>query len=284
MKQKIRYTPNETNDLCSKEQIVFIDIRDTEHFQKGHIPGAVHVPEIFTYLSESTPEGLENLHKKYKELFSQAGLSPDKTVIVYEDSLHNRYGGSCRGYWLLTYLGHEKTGILDGGFTAWIKAGLPVTTQASSPELVEFKLDVRPDIMATMDDVLKSIDDPSVTLLDDRDRVEWIGESSSPYGVDFAPRKGRIPGAKWIEWYEFMDRTLDIPAFKTKDEIKTLCARHGIYPDNDIIVYCFKGSRASNTYVALKESGFKKVRVYYASWNEWSRHPELPIEEGPPKE
>jgi hypothetical protein len=26
---------------------------------------------------------------------------------------------------------------------------------------------------------------------------EWIAESSSPYGKDYAPRKGRIPGAKW---------------------------------------------------------------------------------------
>ncbi len=41
-------------------------------------------------------------------------------------------------------------------------------------------------------------------LLDDRDRVEWVGASSSPYGIDFTPRKGRIAGAKWIEWYEYM--------------------------------------------------------------------------------
>jgi len=42
-----------------------------------------------------------------------------------------------------------------------------------------------------------------------RDRVEWIGASSSPYGVDFAPRKGRLPGAIWIPWYDFMDKRED---------------------------------------------------------------------------
>jgi len=98
---------------------------------------------------------------------------------------------------------------------------------------------------------------------------------------DIAPRKGRIPGAKWIEWYDFMDRSLAIPAFKSTQEIQSICAAQGIYPDDEIIIYCFKGARASNTYVALKEACFKKLRVYFGSWNEWSRYPQLPIEEGP---
>jgi len=283
MTKKILYTPKEVYELASNEPVVPIDIRDNEQFKNGHIPNAVNISEIFYYLGESTAEGLANMHKKYKELFSKAGLSSEKTAIVYEDSLNNRYGGSCRGFWLLSYLGHSKTGILDGGFSAWVKAGLPVTEEIKTPVPTDFQIHPQPDIMATKDDVLKAINDPSVILLDDRDKVEWLGESSSPYGVDFAPRKGRIPGAKWIEWYEFMDQTLDIPAFKSKEEIRKICANHGIHPDDDIIIYCFKGSRASNTYVALKEVGFKKLRVYFGSWNEWSRHPELPIEEGHPK-
>ncbi len=32
--------------------------------------------------------------------------------------------------------------------------------------------------------------------LDVRDVDEWIADSSSPYGKDFCPRKGRIPGAR----------------------------------------------------------------------------------------
>jgi thiosulfate/3-mercaptopyruvate sulfurtransferase len=47
-----------------------------------------------------------------------------------------------------------------------------------------------------------------------------------------------------------------------------------------VIVYCFKGARASNTFVALEEAGIKDVGIYFGSWNEWSRDPSLPIEEG----
>ncbi len=100
----------------------------------------------------------------------------------------------------------------------------------------------------------------TVKLLDNRDKIEWIGKSSSPYGVDYAPRKGRIPGATWIEWYDFLERDGAIPYFKTVEEIREICARHGLYPQDDIIIYCFKGARASNTFVALKEAGFNKVR------------------------
>jgi thiosulfate/3-mercaptopyruvate sulfurtransferase len=54
----------------------------------------------------------------------------------------------------------------------------------------------------------------------------------------------------------------------------------GIAPDSTIYLYCFKGARASNTFLALKESGFKNVKMYFGSWNEWSRDPALPIDEG----
>ena len=32
----------------------------------------------------------------------------------------------------------------------------------------------------------------------------------------------------------------------------------------------------------LKQAGFDDVRMYFGSWNEWSRDPALPIETAPP--
>jgi thiosulfate/3-mercaptopyruvate sulfurtransferase len=77
-----------------------------------------------------------------------------------------------------------------------------------------------------------------------------------------------------------MDEEGEIPHFKSPEEIRAICAQVGLYPDDDIIIYCFKGARASNTYIALKIAGFNNIRNYYGSWNEWSRNPELPIHEG----
>ena len=67
-----------------------------------------------------------------------------------------------------------------------------------------------------------------------------------------------------------------------KDEILAECATVGITPASTVYLYCFKGARASNTFVALKNAGVKDVRMYFGSWNEWSRDASLPIEEGAP--
>ncbi len=279
MKEKIVYTTGEVNRALQNGNITLVDVRDAEDFAQGHIPGAVNIPEMFTTLSMSTPEGLREMQDIFTPLFSKAGIRSDKPVVVYEESLETRFGGSCRGYFQLTLLGHDHVGILDGGFAQWKHDGLPVTKEASRVQDSSFESRIRKDIMATMDDVVAALDDPRVKLLDVRDEDEWQGLSSSPYGVDFAPRKGRLPGARWIEWYQFMDPRKEIQHFRTAEEIRALCAQVGLYPEDDIIIYCFKGARASNTYIALKLAGFKNIRNYYGSWNEWSRHPELPIHE-----
>jgi thiosulfate/3-mercaptopyruvate sulfurtransferase len=72
------------------------------------------------------------------------------------------------------------------------------------------------------------------------------------------------------------------PMFKAKDEILAECASVGVTPKTPVYLYCFKGARASNSLVALKEAGITDVRLYFGSWNEWSRDESLPIETGLP--
>lgn len=75
----------------------------------------------------------------------------------------------------------------------------------------------------------------------------------------------------------------DGPVFKSSDEVLAECLTVGIALDTPVIVYCFKGARASNTHFILKEAGIRDVKIYFGSWNEWSRDPALPIEDGFPK-
>lgn len=281
MTEKILYTLREVQALLAEGSVLLVDIRDQDTFAQGHIPGAVNLPEIFSFLSESSLEGLAALQNAFAASFSRVGVIQARKVIFYEDSFDTRYGASCRGYWLARYLGHRDCGILDGGFRAWQQYGLPEETAEIPPAPSRFIPQPDHALMATREDVLKALGDPRTILLDNRDADEWLGQTSSPYGFDFAPRRGRIPGARWIEWYSFMSRAA-IPAFRPAQEIRALCAGQQIYPDSEIIIFCFKGSRAANTYVALKLAGFTRLRVYFASWNEWSRDPNLPIESGEP--
>ena len=233
MNSKLIYTPAEANVKRLAGEVTLVDVRAKEDFDKGHIPDAVNIPEMFTTLSMSTADGLQEMQDIFVPLLRKAGIRHDQSVVVYEESLDTRYGGSCRGYFQLSVFGHRDVGILDGGLSQWLREGLPMTTDATVATPSSFEPVLQKDFIATLDDMVVAIENPQVKLLDNRDEDEWRGVSSSPYGADFAPRKGRIPGA-----------------------------------------------RASNTYIALKMAGFNKVRNYYGSWNEWSRHPELPIDAG----
>lgn len=281
MSTPVLIAPAELQALMATEAVVVIDTRDADTYAAGHVPGAVNLREIFTFLATSTAEGLQELKGTFTEAFGKVGLSGAETAVFYEDALNTGFGQSCRGYYLLTWLGYPKVLVLNGGFPAWKAAGLPVSTEAAVPAPATFPSLPTADVMLTKEQMLAALGTETV-LLDVRDIDEWTGESSSPYGKDFAPRKGRLPGAKWIEWYRFMKPGAQGPQMKSALEVQAECATAGIAPSDTVYLYCFKGARASNTFMALKQAGFSDVRMYFGSWNEWSRDPALPIETTPP--
>jgi thiosulfate/3-mercaptopyruvate sulfurtransferase len=274
-------SPAELQALVASEPTVIIDTRDADTYAAGHVPGALNMREIFTFLATSTAEGLQELKATFAQHFGAAGLSGAETAVFYEDALNSGYGQSCRGYYLLTWLGYPKVKVLNGGFSAWKAAGLAVSTEPGMAKPAVFPEFPTADVMLTKEQVKAALGS-DVVLLDVRDIDEWTGESSSPFGKDFAPRKGRLPGAKWIEWYRFMKPSAMGPQIKSPLEVQAECATAGISPEDTVYLYCFKGARASNTFLALKQAGFADVRMYFGSWNEWSRDPALPIESGPP--
>lgn len=261
---------------------VIIDTRNPDSYAAGHIEGAVNLHDIFTFLATSDSAGMAELAAKFAADFGAAGLDGTKTAVIYEQSMNTGFGQSCRGYFLLSYLGYPSIKVLHGGLAAWEAAGMPLSTDPVTPVPAGFEIDpAAAEIMMDME-AMKAALETDAAILDVRDVDEWVGESSSPYGKDFCPRKGRIPGAVWIEWYRMMKPSPDGPVMKSPAEILAECATVGITPDTPVRLYCFKGARASNTFLALKEAGVKDVRMYFGSWNEWSRDPSLPIEEGLP--
>jgi len=282
MTDKVLLTPAELQGMMGPD-VVVIDTRSPDAYAAGHIPGAVNVHEIFTFLAMSTPEGMTELRQKFADAFGAAGLSGAETAVCYEESMNSGFGQSCRGYFLLSWLGYGKAKVLHGGFHAWKAAGLPVSTDPATPAAKSFPLsNSGSDMMIDRDAMLAAVGNDAIVKLDVRDVDEWIGTSSSPYGPDFCPRKGRIPGARWLEWYRLMKPTGAGPMFKTPDEIMAEAHTVGVGPSTPVYLYCFKGARASNTLVALREAGVRDVRMYFGSWNEWSRDESLPIETGMP--
>lgn len=271
-------TPVEVkNSNCN---FIFIDTREPADYNAGHIPGAVNVREIFTHISLSNKNELKSLAEKFSSIFGNVGLSGEEHAVIYEDAMHSGNGQSSRGYFLLKYLGYDKVSVLDGGFRAWIDSKLPVSQEIRPSVPKKFPANVNHSIMLTKDQMLEKINDKKTIFLDVRDPDEWYGKYSSPSGKDLDLQPGKIPGAVWMEWRLLIDTTKNIPVFRTNDEIKEICNKFGIDIASDIYIYCFKGSRAASTYLALKKAGFNNVKNYFASWNEWARDGKNPIDHG----
>ncbi|MBN3939397.1 sulfurtransferase [Nostoc sp. NMS9] len=280
MNTKLLISPQELTSLLAKKssQTVIIDTRSQEDYAISHISQAINIRDFFTYLLEnSSPAGLKELQEYFAKIMSRVGISGAEQLIVYEDALNKGYGQSCRAAFLLKYLGCAQVSILHGGYRAWLKAELPTTDEVPKGESSIFRLHPNADIMVTTTEMLQAIENPAIIKLDVRDRNEWLGLSSSPYNPDFCPRKGRIPNAVWLEWHHLMNSESEIPTFRSSDEIREICQSVGITSESIVYIYCFKGSRAANTLIALEEAGIS-AKNYFGSWNEWSRDFALPID------
>src|SRR5246500_2440879 len=158
---------SELTELLKKEPCVAIDARNPDAYGAGHIPSAVNVHDIFTYLATSTPEGMAELKTKFADAFGAAGLSGEETAVVYEQSMNSGVGQSCRGYYLLTMLGYPKVKVLHGGFDAWAAAGLPVTKDVPSPAKAGFSIVPEAgDILIDAKTMLAAVGKPGIAILD----------------------------------------------------------------------------------------------------------------------
>jgi len=274
-------TAEESVLLLKNPKVKFFDIRDPKNYEESHVPGSRNLNSVFSYLATSDDIGKKDLQLTFEELFQDSGLNKDDHAILYEDALNNRFGASCRGWYLLNLFGHSNVSIMHGGWKKWVQLGYPVTKELPKEGHGNFECHWNKDFWANKEDVFNVVSkkDTTTKLVDVRDNVEWVGDSSSPYGIDFTPRKGRIPGAIHVLWSDLMKTENGITHLKDNAEIKKILNDKGIQEKDNIIIYCFKGARASNSFICFKKAGFENVRNYFASWNEWSRDMKMPIDD-----
>jgi thiosulfate/3-mercaptopyruvate sulfurtransferase len=246
---------------------IIVDVRPAESFSQGHIPGAIHL-DLWGFSLIDTDEAprrafLWMIH----HVLEQRGINASRPVVVYEDNSGMR---AARLFWFLEYFGHPDARVLDGGFSAWLDAGLPVTRDAVAPRPVEWKAEPRNDIAAGWKEVALRLDSPDVVMLDTRSDDEYYGR------VARARRGGAIPGAVHIEWTRNLD---DEGAFKPAAELRDMYESAGVTSDKEVVAYCQGGYRAAHGYLALRLLGYPRVKNYLGSWKEWGDREELPVQE-----
>ena len=183
--------------LSDPNQIVFHVAMDRFGYDAGHVPGAVFAP-MGEFHSHSNADQLPD-PAAIATALGRLGLSNDKRLVVVGDPM-----SVAILFVALDYVGHGgKTAVLDGGLTAWREAGGTVSKEAAVTKPVTFTPTVRTDMVVDAAWVKENL--KRATLLDVRTRAEYDGTAN-----ERLPRKGHIPGAKFVPWLATFDAR-DVP-------------------------------------------------------------------------
>ncbi|MEP1095466.1 MAG: rhodanese-like domain-containing protein [Cyclobacteriaceae bacterium] len=256
-----------------KENLVIFHIGREDAYNKEHIVGAVYMqPSEYTYEDDVRVFDLPT-DQELKSLFESKGVSNNKDVVIYTPK--NWIPLVTRLYFTLDYLGHgHKTYILDGGLVAWKDSNGNISNEI--PKLTKGNFDIEPNmnLLADKEEVLASIEDERVDIVDCRAQVYYTAIEAT-HGA----RKGRVPGAKTIPYTTLYQET-DIGAykFKTLDQISEIFEGQELKKDQSIVLYCHIGMQLTVVYTAAKLLGYKNVKMYDGSFREWGPDETLPIE------
>ncbi len=241
-----------------------------EHYQAGHVPGAVYA-DLDSELA-APPEPSKGRHPlpSIDDLQRSArrwGLRAGQPVVVYDDN-----GGlaAARAWWLLRWAGISDVRILDGALSGWKHAGFELETGERVPEPGDVRLEGGHMPVVTADEAAAVARDG--VLLDARAEERYRGETEP---VD--SRAGHIPGA------------LSAPAtgnlapdgtFATAAELRRRYAAVGAAPGRQVAVYCGSGVTAAHDVAALELAGIGAA-LYPGSWSQWSADPQREVATGP---
>ena len=245
----------------------FRTVSGRANYEGGHIPTAG-----FADLKGELSDGDSPLQfavptpEQFVAAMSALGVGDDSRVVLYDS--HNS-AWAARVWWMLRWIGFDRAALLDGGLNAWTAGDRPLSTEPASRPAGTLTLALRPDLIADRDEVLASIENESVNLIDALSEAQYRGDVSM-YG-----RPGHIPGASNVPVFSLVD---DAGRYLPQDELVTIF-------DDDYetrsITYCGGGIAASSNAFIMTRLGFTDVAVYTASLQEWAADPANPLETSP---
>ncbi len=171
---------------------------------------------------------------------------------------------------MLSYLGHPRVHLLDGGVAAWRGSGRPLETGGGrAPPPGRFVVRCDPSLRAELPEAIAaSRAAAGAVLVDVRTRPEWDGERRY-----FEPRGGHLPGAVHLPWTDLLD---EHGRLRPADQLRALLAAKEVPEGRPLIVYCTGGVRSAFAWAALSTIG-RDVRNFDGSFYQWAARGDLPV-------
>jgi thiosulfate/3-mercaptopyruvate sulfurtransferase len=254
------------------------DLRDEswghDQYHAGHIPRAVYAS--LSHDLSAPPSGTNGRHplpcvEDLRVTFGRLGISLGTQVITYDQDA-GMYAS--RLWWMLRYMGHDAVAVLDGGWAKWVREGRPTRAGEEHVPTAVFGGQRRKDLRVVVDQVVSTLGDPSVLLVDARAPERFEGRNETLDRV-----AGHIPGS--VNHFFKRNVTSDgvmLPADTIREQFRELLGEHA---PKDVVMYCGSGVTACQNLVAMEYAGLGGAKLYPGSWSEWSSDPTRPVETGP---
>lgn len=241
----------------------------TREWRREHIPGSGFA-DLFELSDPDKPRRSLTLPsaQRFSERIGALGVSNDSRVVVY-DRRENMW--AARLWWMLRVFGFDDAAVLDGGWTAWKQAGYPVCPVPCRYPPATFHAVARPELILGKREVLATLDDPDVCLINALGRRQHRGEVNE-YG-----RRGHIPGSRNVTAWEILER--QTRCYRPLPELRR---KVGSALEADrIVTYCGAGAAAASLANVLVRLGHPRVAMYDGGLLEWCADRSLPLETGP---
>ncbi len=249
-----------------------VDVRERiTDYWLGHLPGAVYLNAEALRMSDHGVPVMLLEPGLLAEKLGTMGITPDDTVVVYTET------GDYKApflTWALDYIGHESSGVLEGGFDKWESEGRLVTQDYPSVAPTKYPMPtaLNDAVRAHLDEVHKARNDENTARVDVRPTPLYTGERG------FWKRNGHIPGFRGRFWGDDLQPD---GTWKPVDELREAYADLGVTPEKHVVVMCGQGLMSAHAYFTLKYVlGFPSVTNYDGGFHEWVADDALPVATG----
>ncbi|TVQ45377.1 MAG: sulfurtransferase [Gloeocapsa sp. DLM2.Bin57] len=192
----------------------------------------------------------------FTEKLNKIGVNSASIIVAYDD---NRFAFAARLWWLLRYFGHQQVMVLDGGFSAWVSSGYPVTSDIPLPKQGNFSPIPQLEKIATREELITSENTPEIVLIDSRASDRYLGKREP-----LDPVAGHIPGAINFPW---LDVSTSEGYFLSSADQEQIWQK--LPPHDSIIVYCGSGVTACVNLLSLDSLGITNTKLYLGGWSDW---------------
>ena len=245
--------------------VLLVDVRDSQLFETGHIPGAINVPAEWSFNQNGNKSRIAPL-SQIRDVFSNAGIKNSDYVILYDDGMLK---DAAHMYWVMETYGHRNVSVLNGGLSAWTNQGGKLTDKLIKRPTSHYIPSISPHHMSTKLTTRLAIENKNIIILDSRSQDEYNGVKSE------TPRAGHIPGAINIPGDSNLELTTNGVRLVSNNKLKSLYST--LDGANEVIAYCNRGKESALSYLVLRNMGIS-VSIYDGAWLEWSTDNNLPVD------